>query len=250
MVKDGNKFRGELIKTRVFIGFIVLLITPLAFSKQDRFLPSNHCPSLIQYTHYSVCYQELDRQAAWVKYTLRPEQVDGKAQRTNDYRPDMDVADPVYASDYRGSGYDRGHLVPAADMKQDHHSMSQTFFMTNMSPQVPSFNRGIWASMERHFRSLVRRHGEAHVITAPILENGLRSLMTAVSIPQWYYKIIYFPQLKKARAFLVENRKHTNAKVLDFEVTIDDLEAITGFDFFVELPDALEAEIESRLFDL
>ena len=212
-------------------------------------LPSGFCPEVVDYTHYSLCYDSEHRQAAWVKYKLTPELITGKQKRTNDYRADWNIEDPVLSSDYKGSGFDRGHLLPAADMKLDHTSMSETFFMTNMSPQNPSFNRRIWASIERRVRSLVGQYGVGHVITAGILEPGLPKLSTDVSIPDWYFKVIYFPESEVMKAFLIENKPHSNVFYGDFLVTVDEVEQMTGLDFFTDLPDSIEAHLEAELVE-
>ena len=94
--------------------------------------------------------------------------------------------------DYRRSGYDRGHLAPAADMAFDNLAMSESFYMSNMSPQNSKLNRGLWARLENRIRDWVRRgDGDAYVITAPILKKGLERIDSGVSIPDFYYKIIY-----------------------------------------------------------
>ncbi len=120
--------------------------------------------------------------------------------------------------------------------------------MTNMSPQNPKFNRRIWAWIESRMRDYVREYGEAHVVTAGILEPQLPSIASGVSVPRWYFKVAYFPGSQVAKAFLIENKAYDKETVDDFLVSVDDVEAVTGFDFFSELPDPLEAQVESLLF--
>ena len=237
------------MKTQVVISLFSLLIASFAFGKHLQYLPQGFCPAVVDYTYYSLCYDSEHRQASWVKYELTQELISGKQKRTNNYRQDPNVEDPVFSSDYKGSGYDRGHLLPAAAMKLNYQSMNETFFMTNMSPQVSSFNRGIWASIERRMRDLVRKHGTAHVITAPILDVGLPTIRSGVSIPKWYYKIAYFPGPQIMKAFLIENKRHSNAAYSDFLVTVDEVEALSGLDFYSSLPDMVESEMESTIVE-
>lgn len=234
------------MKRQALLAFFCFVTSSLALAGQS-FLPGGFCPLTLDYTHYSLCYDSDHRQASWVKYELTQELISGKQKRTNNYRPDHSLKDPVLETDYKGSGFDRGHLLPAADMKLDYQAMSETFFMTNMSPQRPGFNRRIWASIESRVRDLVREHGVAHVVTAGHLTVGLDRLKTDVSIPEVYYKALYFPKAEIMKAFLIENRDYKNADVEDFLVTVDEVEQLTGFDFFSELPDPLEAQLESTL---
>lgn len=239
------------MKTRVLLGCLSFVFTSLGFAQQTEFLPQGPCTQTVNYTHYTLCYEPEFRQSSWVKYRLTQRQIYGRQRRTNDYRMDPQIKDPVMGYDYSGSGYDRGHLLPAAAMKLDYQSMSETFYMTNMSPQVGTgFNRHIWSWIERDARNLVKQYGDAHVITAPILYSGLPRIASDVSIPEWFYKIVYFPEDQQVKAFLIENKAHQDVAVDDFVVTVDELELLTGFDFFAELPDDIEESMESQLFQL
>ena len=169
----------------------------------------------------------------------------GTQSRTNDYRADRNISTPVGPRDYSGSGFDRGHLVPAADMKINRQAMSETFFMTNMTPQRPGFNRGIWQSLERTMRKLVASKGLAYVITAPILANGLPRLPKNIAIPESYYKIAYFPKTQEMWAYLIPNFSQKGRKLQEFLVSVDEIETLTGIDFYSQLPDALEDRLEA-----
>lgn len=239
------------MKAQVLVGTLSFFLSLVVLANQNKYKPSGLCSEQVEYAHYSLCYEPEFRQASWVKHELTLRQVNGSQKRTNNYRMDPNIEDPVRGSDYRGSGFDRGHLVPAADMKLDYKSMSDTFYMTNMSPQVGNFNQGIWARLERHLRKLVKKHGDAHVITAPILNFGLKQIKSGVAIPDWYYKIIYFPDQQLVKAFLMENRRYNKgANYEDYVVTVDEIENLTGFDFFSELPDCVENHLESKIHDI
>lgn len=238
------------MKSQALLCFFCFLLTSNSWAGDTELLPKGFCPLLVEYSSYTLCYDADHRQAAWVKHKLTLEQVNGPQKRTNNYRMDPQIEDPVVKTDYKGSGFDRGHLLPAADRKKDYQSMSETFFMTNMSPQRPGFNRRVWAAIEKEVRRLVRDSGEeAHVITAPILNSGLEQLSTDVSIPDWYYKIVYFPKSERMLAYLIENKQYPYTPLNEFHVTVDEVESLSGFDFFADLPDVLENSLESQLFE-
>ena len=235
------------MSSRGTLSLLIFLFASVSLANTQQFLPVSDCEKYIDYTYYSICYSPEHRQAQWTKHELTRQSITGKAKRDNSYRRDPQLKDPVEGSDYRGSGYDRGHLVPAADMKLNKTAMSETFYMTNMSPQAPGFNRGIWASLERDVRDLVMDHGDGHVVSAPVLENGLKRIRSGVSIPLEYYKILYIPEQQKMYAWLFSNRTHSHSEPEDFFVSVDEIEQITGIDFFSELPDALEDRLEAQV---
>jgi endonuclease G len=214
-----------------------------------KFLPQGDCHQKIQQAYYTICYSDKHRQAKWTIHRLTLNSINGKQKRTNDFRKNPQVDDPVGSKDFSGSGFDRGHMVPAADMKLNKQAMSETFYMSNMSPQNSSLNRGMWGSLERRTRDWVKRDGEAYVVTAPVLENGLNRIKSGVSIPDYYYKIIYFPDDQIVKAFLIPNIKPIkNEKFYDYSVSVDEIEKVTGLDFFAELPDSIEDELEATSY--
>ena len=225
----------------------ILLISFLGFSQssKDNYWPQGPCDQILENHYYTVCYSYDHRQALWAHHQLTIESIKGKHKRKDNFRKDKRVTFPVGSKDYRGSGYDRGHMVPAADMKLSKLSMSETFFMTNMSPQNPSMNRGLWASLENKVRSWVLKDGMAYVITAPLLAENLPMIKSQVSIPDYYYKIIYFEKKKIMKAFLVPNRKPSDKNFYQYSISVDELEVLTGLDFFSELPDHLEEKLEA-----
>lgn len=213
-------------------------------------LPWSQCPIILNHTHYKVCYQNEGKIALFTAHLLNKRLMSGSTKRTNDYRSNPQLTHPVGSGDYARSGFDRGHLVPAADMKMNRQAMSESFYMSNMTPQRPSFNRGIWQSIEKAVRRAVQKNGEALVITAPVLRPGLPQLASKVAIPEWYYKILYWEDQKVAVGFLIQNTGHSGQSYRDFHVTINEIEAITGLDFFSSLPDNVEDNMESELVEL
>jgi endonuclease G len=239
--------QGGVLLAQGLLSFFVLLLCQLALAVQSH-LPQGFCSQQIDHTYYSLCYEPEHRQASWVKYKLNEDFIRGPQRRTNDFRFDPHVSeDPVTKTDYKGSGYDRGHLLPAGDMRLNRRSMSETFYMTNISPQMSKFNRYAWLRIEYEVRKLVLDYGEAHVVTGGILEAGLPRIHSGVSVPDWYFKVLYFPEKQMMRAFLITHQDHQATVADDFRVTVDEVEGRTGFDFFAELPDSIEAHLESEL---
>ena len=225
-----------------------LLLYSLLFSQQlelPKFAPSDQ---IVHHSNYTLNYSELHEQAEWVAYTLSSSDVYGSVGRTNDFRADPKVkTGSASLSDYKGSGYDRGHLAPAGDMKSTYTAMSESFYMSNMSPQKPGFNRGIWKKLEGNVRNWASDNGEIYVVTGPILSGSYPSIgSNQVSIPNYYYKVIldYKEPEIKGIGFVLPHQK-SSSSIQSFAVTIDEVERKTGIDFFHTLPDDVEEQIES-----
>lgn len=208
--------------------------------------------TIVRHAGFDLSYNEKYEQASWVAYILTREEVEsGSEERTDNFRPDTAViTGSAVLKDYAGSGYDRGHLAPAADMKWSAQAMSESFLLSNMSPQVPGFNRGVWSRLEAKVREWAVENDSLLVITGPVLEDISTYIGDShVGVPGAYFKIIAdisSPEYKVI-AFLLEN--NTSGKdIFSFAVTVDSVEKVTGFDFFSKLPDQDMVEwFESRL---
>ncbi len=218
----------------------------------DNFYPISEEDQLVEHRFYSLSYSEKDEQAKWVAYKLDKEQVNSHvAERTDDFRADPKVNTGSAAlRDYRGSGYDRGHLCPAGDMDFSRLAMSESFFLSNMSPQHRSFNRGIWKELEEQTRDWVRANKELYIVTGPVLRKREREKIgeNNVTVPRSYYKVLLDlsePE-QKAIAFVIPNARQTK-RLEDFAITIDQLEEMTAIDFFPSLPDKQERILESSI---
>ena len=122
---------------------------------------------VIRHVGYTLSYNEIHEQANWVAYELTAEEVAGEVERKDAFRADPEVESGSAAlADYRGSGYDRGHLAPVADMKWSAEAMAESFYMSNMSPQKPEFNRGIWKKLEMKVRGWATREEAVLIVTA------------------------------------------------------------------------------------
>lgn len=202
---------------------------------------------VVRHKYYVLCYDEAHEQARWTVYVLLGANLkDSRVRRTQDFRPDPFVrTGSAELSDYRWSGYDRGHLVPAGDFKWDSAAMSETFYLSNMSPQLHGFNAGIWESLERAVRGWARQKGRLVVYAGPVLRPNQKRIAGRVTVPDSFYKVLYWVQSSgiEAIGFLVPHRE-MEGDPLRYAVSVDAVEAVTGLDFFPALPDSLEAAAE------
>lgn len=197
--------------------------------------------SVYTYTGFHLVYNEEFEQPAWIAYILTREKVlSGTESRTENFRADRAISTgSATPGDYLRSGYDRGHLAPAADMKWSPAAMSESFLMSNMSPQTPGFNRGVWSRLEAKVRDWAVENDSILVITGPVF-SGIEEFIGAnnVGVPKYYYKIVadISPPDYKIIAFLLGNRSST-ADLFSFAVSVDSVESVTGLDFFHSHPD-------------
>ncbi|MGY8950994.1 MAG: DNA/RNA non-specific endonuclease [Flavobacteriales bacterium] len=228
--------------------FLILFLSPTFLFSQEvsNFLPTNN-GELVHHSYYSLSYSEQHEQAEWVFYEINSNTTLGQVKRTNNFRSDNLIsANSASLSDYKGSGFDRGHLAPAADMSFNYIAMSESFLLSNMSPQNASFNRGVWKKLE----SLVRNWGtnsSIYVVTGPILNSCSTSIGgNNICVPNYFYKVIYDPQNQKMISFILPNKKG-NKSLNKYVCTTDSLEKITNIDFFPILENNLEERLESQI---
>ena len=185
----------------------------------------------------------------WVAYELtRSEAASHEAERTNKFQADPKVIGKSASnSDYKGSGYDKGHMAPAADMKWSKTVMEQSFYFTNICPQVPGLNRGAWKDLEEEIREWAIRDSALVIICGPLFTKEPIKYIpeTHVAIPDAYFKVVCAPYTDQARAiaFVFPNNK-ASKHPREYVVTIDSVEKMTGMDFLSQLPDEIENEIE------
>lgn len=212
--------------------------------------PTTHEGVIVHHEYYSLSYVEEYEQPEWTFHMICKGCL-GKAERKNNFRVDPSIkTNSATLSDYKGSGYDRGHLVPAGDMTFNDLSMSESFYMSNMSPQAPSFNRGIWRKLESKIRDWSNEFDTTYVVTGPILNFGYSTIgSNNVAVPQLFYKVIYFKNQQKMLAFILPN-EGSKSDISDFQVTVDEVEQKTMIDFFSGLDDVLETKLESNILIL
>jgi endonuclease G len=211
---------------------------------------TNPKETIIKHTGFSLLYNETHEQATWVAYELTKEETNKTFDRTDKFIVDPKVkTGTANDKDYVGSGYDRGHLAPAADMGWSATAMAQSFYYSNMSPQSPSFNRGIWKKLEELVRYWAIENNSVYVVTGPVLTSNLKTIgPNNVSVPNYYYKVILDfnePNIKGI-GFIMPNTS-LSGPLEKFAVTIDSVEKFTGLDFFPSLPNYQEEAIEKNI---
>ncbi len=215
---------------------VVVSGDPNAFA---AFLPSSH-GEVVYHKFYTLSYIEKDEQPEWVAYEMTRDQLNTKhVPRSNNFRDDPLVTTKSASKwDYKRSGYDRGHLAPAGDMGFDKTAMSETFFMSNMSPQIRHFNGGVWRELEEQTRDWARKFKKIYVVTGPVLKEKPLDVIgkNDVSVPAAYYKVIldYTDPEVKGIGFVMPNEV-SDKPLQDFAMSIDDVEKITGINFFENL---------------
>lgn len=222
---------------------------------------------LRKFENYQICYRESYEQAEWSAYELQLSELKKNSERSNDFRPDPEISTgSATLADYKGSGYDRGHLSPAADFSFSEKAMSETFYMSNMSPQFPDLNRGTWQELESKVRDWSRKFGRVYVISGPVLEKPASEYESIgankVSVPQYYYKVVLAPVYENKEdsktpddaksvitiGFILPNKK-CDGTFWNYAVSVDEVEKRTNLDFFSLLDDDIEKKVE-KSFDL
>lgn len=205
---------------------------------------------IINRPHYSLSYNEHHEVANWVAYPLGHAQIKGCVDRADAFRIDpMITTGSATLEDYKNSNFDRGHLLPAGDMKFDKQAMKDTFYMSNMTPQPAKFNRGRWKMLEGLMRTWALKYDNLLIVTGPILESSLATIgsQNRVSVPVEYYKVV----LKKVgnsyqgMGFLM-GVDTPYADLSLYALSINEIEAISGIDFFPFLKDSEEEQIENQ----
>lgn len=182
--------------------FLIVLIVVVACSKTDDDIPATNenlsleplsKGEIVKHSYYTLAYSEEYEQAEWVYYILTPDNINGGQERTDDFRADQMVScGSASLEDYKYSGYDRGHLCPAADMTQNFTAMSETFYLSNMSPQVAGFNRGIWSSLEGQVRDWAITYQKLYVVTGPVFKGVIGIIgENMIIVPGYYYKVLF-----------------------------------------------------------
>lgn len=257
-----RKAKYIIITVLIIICLIVLLLY-IKNNQQDRppttasgpkpvfnYLPVSSNQQIIRHSNFTLAYSESHEQAEWVAYELTQAEVQGGAERSDDFREDpLVMTGSASPEDYRRSGYDRGHLAPAGDMGFSDQAMSESFYMSNISPQVSTFNRGIWKDLEEDVRKWAIKDSNLYIVTGPVFGRGRKKIGdNKVTVPTHFYKVIlyYDGSLSKAIAFLMPN-KATKKPVQSFAMSVDEVEKVTGIDFFPALPDSLEDQLESTV---
>ena len=248
-------------KVRVFRCLTVLLTLVLLFSYHlcagsdnlELGEPGN-ADKVIEREGYALGYKAAWKTAQWVMYRLTDDEVLTKvARRSEEFAPDPEIEDGPQLEDYRGSGYDRGHLAPAADMKWSRQAMTECFYLSNMVPQDRGNNSGIWNEIENTVRGFACAEGSVFVVTGPVTPDPpvLSIGRGRVAVPTELWKVVYdeTPPCKMI-GFIVPNRK-VAGKPKDYACSVADVERKTGLRFFPKLTglDSLKRTFDASAWD-
>lgn len=221
-------------------------------SSKDLEIPTLLTPrqqQIIRHTGYTVSYNKDTKLPNWVSYELTRAETKGKEKRSNRF-----IADPLVKgaiatnADYTRSGYDKGHMAPAADMKWSPVAMNESFYFSNMCPQHPQLNRRGWKKLEDKIRDWAVADSAIIIICGPVIKKQPKTIgKNKVAVPQQFFKVILSPFVKPMRAigFLFNNEQSVDP-LSAYVVTVDSIERLTNMDFFSLLPDEVENKIEAE----
>ncbi len=237
----------------LFLGYVQFQPDPI-----EEWLPYSTVTQhllLVRHQNYILGYHESSKQPAWVLYELLASELTGKRQqRSNNFREDPKIlTGSASLMDYRKSGYDRGHLAPAADMAFSATAMNESFYLSNISPQKPGFNRGIWRELESLIRTWAIQYQRLIIVTAGVVTGESIEQISYIGenrvwVPRYYYKIVYDPHRKTMIAFLLENQSYQfrpDEDLAIFATSVDQIEKMTKLDFFPRIPDVEEKRMEA-----
>ena len=226
--------------------------TGITFQDKDleRVVIPDETPEIIkEYTGLVVSFNPAHHIPNYVVWELTETEAQGTEPRSSKFKVDPDVLGCPTLEDYRNSGFDRGHMAPAGDMKWSAQAMLDSHYLTNMCPQDRSINSGRWSTLESKCRQWALRDSSLIIVSGPILSDELTRAIgrTQVSVPERFFKVILAPYANPPRAigFIVPNSP-TSDGVESMAVSVDRVEEITGFDFFSALPDDVENTIEAQ----
>jgi len=195
---------------------------------------------------YTVGYDYDKKVPTWVAYRLTPDSVNKKFKRSNKFKADTEI--PVQyrstLSDYKGSGYDRGHMAASATVDSSYNAMMESFLLTNMTPQLPGLNCQGWRYLEQYIREWTNERGELYVVTGAMFVGSDSIIGNGVHVPTHFYKVVFDSVGMDAIAFLVPHRTISKSDLPGFIVSVDEVERLTGLDFNNLLDDGVEDDIE------
>jgi len=208
---------------------------------------------------YVILFDTTTLVPEWVTYHLTKEDLQGNANRADTFRPDPDLpkGNRSELEDYKNSGFDRGHMAPAADFKRSDEAMSETFFLSNMAPQRPKLNQITWSHLENEVRTLTKKHGSIWIFTGPLYLDSVNHKSEPkdyvgphnVAVPTHFFKVILCEHSDGQRemfAFIMKNQlEKLPGASMDYAVTVRQVEELSGLNFFHRLPDDEETRLET-----
>lgn len=244
-----------LLMAVLFIAIVICAIFDDELNAPKYELPdlqSSQPEIIVSHTGYTVSFNTDWLIPNWVAYELTANEVQGVEPRGNSFIPDPNIRQSPSTDAYKNSGYDRGHMAPAADMKWSKEAMTESFYTSNICPQNKNLNKGDWKDLEEHIRTMATKYNHIYIACGPIVPAkpktiGELTYSDRVAVPDAFYKVI----LRKtdsdwsAIGFMMPN-KAGHKPLKKYAVSVDEVEKITDIDFFVALPDSIEEKVESK----
>ena len=236
---------------RVIVSNSTAHLVPLSEGMRDSLMtvavPRGVSDTLVRYDAFDVYFNTRRGIADCAAYELVAGELNGAAERSGEFARDLGVTGCPEPADYYGSGMDRGHLVPAADLKWAQRAMRQSFLLTNVCPMHKALNEGGWAKLEEKVREWTARDSALLVFTGPVVGDGDTTRLNGkVTVPGAYFKIIMAPCVRPMRAiaFIYPNG-YSGGRLGQYVVSVDEVEYRTGLDFFPHLPAREQQRLES-----
>ena len=219
-------------------------VQPLEIPKINSSQPEK----IVKHLGYTVSFNTDWLIPNWVAYELTAEEVAGVEPRGNHFVPDPEIWQSPSTEEYANSGYDRGHMAPAADMKWSKQAMTESFYTSNICPQNKNLNKGDWKDLEEHVRSMASKYDHIYIACGPIVSTSPKKIgqyIETIAVPDAFYKVILRQKgdTWSAVGFMMPN-KAGHKPLKKYAMSIEDIEVITDIDFFTALPDSIEEKIE------
>ncbi len=209
----------------------------------------NASEQILKRPAYTVSYNKDNKIPNWVAWHLTAQRLNGKAKRPQKaFHEDEEVPEPRATDwDYYGSGYDRGHMCPAADNKWSEEAMYESFLFTNMCPQTHKLNAGDWEELENSCRKWARTYGDIYIVCGPLLYNTKHKTIgkNKVVVPEAFFKVVLCLKDKPRAIGFIYKNNDDDKPMGDYVNTVDEVERLTGIDFFPNLPDDIEDLVEA-----
>lgn len=235
---------------RIFLLTLTLVMAECYAHAQQVVHSQTECERFVAHRYYMLSFDTTLQQARWVSYTLKAYHGD-KEERSNSFKVDPLLARWTnHAGIYAKSGYDRGHLAPAADFVFSDTAMQETFLYSNMSPQFPVFNRGIWKKVETTVRAWADDFDSLWIVTGPVWQSDSLAASFQLPVASHFYKVVvcFRDSSYSVGGFLVPHAASQQPST-NYLVSVNEIEALTGIDFFLQLSSQSHENAEAKVFD-
>lgn len=215
----------------------------------EKVVRTKKIPSVVkEYEGFTVDFNPENKTPNYVSWILHSHETEGATSRSNKFWTDSELEGCPETRDYSHSGYDRGHMCPAGEQKWSDEAMHHSFVMANICPQKHELNTGAWKTLEDKERVWAKRDSAIVIVAGPLYDTSDIETIgnNKVRVPSAFFKVLLAPYASPMRAigFVYPNMK-CEGNMQAYAVSVDDVEKMTGMDFFAALPDEIENDIEA-----